>query len=39
MLQLQYLPLDERDKKIAEFVIGNIDEHGFLRVMERGRYE
>ncbi|MEK7314316.1 MAG: RNA polymerase factor sigma-54, partial [Deltaproteobacteria bacterium] len=36
MLQLQYLPLDERDKKIAEFVIGNIDEHGFLRVMERG---
>ena len=36
MLQLQYLPLGERDKKIAEFVIGNIDEHGFLRVMERG---
>ncbi|MFZ3071999.1 MAG: hypothetical protein WA162_02005, partial [Thermodesulfobacteriota bacterium] len=36
MLQLRHLPLCERDKKIAEFVIGNIDEHGFLRVMERG---
>lgn len=34
--QLNCSRLSEREKKIGEFIIGNIDEEGYLRVAERG---
>ncbi|MBI5560196.1 MAG: RNA polymerase factor sigma-54 [Deltaproteobacteria bacterium] len=34
--QLNCSHLSERAKKIGEFIIGNIDEGGYLRVIERG---
>ena len=34
--QLNYSNLGERERKIGEFIIGNIDEDGYLRVLDRG---
>ncbi len=34
--QLNSSSLNEREKKIGEFIIGNIDEDGYLRMVERG---
>ncbi|HHD11752.1 MAG TPA: RNA polymerase sigma-54 factor [Deltaproteobacteria bacterium] len=36
MWQLNSSSLNEREKKIGEFIIGNIDEDGYLRMLERG---
>ena len=34
--QLNYSNLGERERKVGEFIIGNIDEDGYLRVLDRG---
>ncbi len=34
--QLNDAPLNDRERKIGEFLIGNIDEHGYLRIVEGG---
>lgn len=36
LMQLKLSDLDENEKKIGEFIIGNIDDDGCLRVIERG---
>ncbi len=39
MWQLNSSQLNEREKKIGEFIIGNIDEDGYLRMIERGNLD